>query len=189
MITGKRREWKIMSKKLLVVVDMQKDFVDGSLGTAEAVSILPKVTACVEAYRRMEDSEIVFTRDTHEENYLQTQEGRLLPVVHCIRGSEGWQLVKEVEALRTEADRVFDKPTFGSVELGRYVAGMDDLEEVALIGLCTDICVISNALLIKANKPEVSVSVIADCCAGVTPESHKNALSAMKMTQISIVNE
>jgi nicotinamidase-related amidase len=133
------------------------------------------------------DGEIVFTRDTHFDNYMETQEGKNLPVPHCIKDTEGWQLDKKLEVIKTSDMKVFDKLTFGSVELADYLKTVKDLESVTLIGLCTDICVISNALLIKANLPEVKISVIEKCCAGVTPESHKNAIEAMKMCQIEIV--
>lgn len=175
--------------KLLIVVDMQKDFVDGSLGTKEAVGILPKVIDKVRNFR----GEIVFTKDTHPVNYLETQEGRNLPVEHCIRGSEGWMLSGELEELaRARGSRIIEKPTFGSVELGellRSIGKEEELEQIELCGLCTDICVISNALLAKAFLPEVLVTVDASCCAGVTPESHSNAIQAMKMCQIQIVGE
>ena len=167
--------------KYLIVVDMQKDFVDGALGTAEAQAIVENVEKKIRAF----DGKVIFTRDTHEENYMTTQEGRNLPVPHCIRGTEGWEIIPE---LRVLCDDVIDKPTFGSVALAARLAAAGDAESVELIGLCTDICVISNALLIKAQMPEVPVSVDASCCAGVTPESHNNALSAMKMCQIAVVN-
>ena len=170
-------------KKVLVVVDMQKDFIDGALGTKEAVAIVDNVAAAVKSF----DGEVIFTRDTHGDNYLETQEGRNLPVPHCIQGTDGWQLDRKLEVLRTDSMRLFDKPTFGSVALAEYLKAETDLESVTLIGLCTDICVISNALLIKANLPEVEVRVIEQCCAGVTPQSHANAIEAMKMCQIQIV--
>ncbi|MDE6983154.1 MAG: cysteine hydrolase [Lachnospiraceae bacterium] len=170
-------------KKVLVVVDMQKDFIDGALGTKEAVAIVDNVAAAVKSF----DGEVIFTRDTHGDNYLETQEGRNLPVPHCIQGTDGWQLDRKLEVLRTDSMRLFDKPTFGSVALAEYLKAEADLESVTLIGLCTDICVISNALLIKANLPEVEVRVIEQCCAGVTPQSHANAIEAMKMCQIQIV--
>ena len=132
------------------------------------------------------DGEVIFTRDTHFDNYMETQEGRNLPVPHCIKGTEGWQIDKKLEALRTDEMKVFDKPTFGSVELAAYLKENKELEQVTIVGLCTDICVISNALLIKANLPEVEITVLEKCCAGVTPQSHKNALEAMKMCQIKI---
>ena len=169
--------------KYLIVVDMQNDFIDGALGTPEAVAILPHVKAKIEQF----DGKVLFTRDTHETNYLTTQEGRNLPVEHCIKGTDGWQIHPELELLRkTEA---IDKPTFGSTALVHLLQRAQDLESIELIGLCTDICVISNAMLIKAAFPEIPVTVDAKCCAGVTPESHKNALEAMKMCQIRVVNE
>ncbi len=169
--------------KVLVVVDMQNDFIDRALGTKEAVGIVDNVAKKIAEF----DGKVIYTKDTHLENYLQTQEGKNLPVEHCIRGSEGWQLSS---ALPVKADDlVIEKPTFGSVELGEYLkktAADVDIEEIEIVGLCTDICVISNALLIKAFLPEVKISVDPSCCAGVTPESHKNALEAMKMCQIKI---
>lgn len=170
-------------KKILVVVDMQKDFINGALGTKEAEAIVDNVAETVKCF----DGEIIFTRDTHNENYLKTQEGRNLPVPHCIQGTDGWQLDKKLECLRTDSMKVFDKPTFGSMALATYLKAQEDLESVTLVGLCTDICVISNALLIKAALPETEIRVIEKCCAGVTPQSHKNALEAMKMCQIKIV--
>lgn len=170
--------------KVLVVVDMQNDFIDGSLGTKEAVRILSAVKKKIELYRKNGDI-VIFTRDTHFENYLSTQEGKNLPVVHCIKGTDGWQISSELDI----ADSVvFDKPTFGSCELAQHLQ-KNSPEEIELIGLCTDICVISNAMIIKAALPEIPVSVDASCCAGVTPQSHKNALEAMKMCQIKVINE
>lgn len=171
---------------ILVVVDMQNDFIDGALGTAEAVAIVPKVKEKIASF----GGTVLFTRDTHEENYLETQEGKKLPVPHCIRGSEGWQIRPELDALRIR--EAIDKPTFGSEKLGALLKEMnekDPIGGITLIGLCTDICVISNALLVKACLPEVPVTVDASCCAGVTPQSHYNALEAMKMCQIQVVNE
>lgn len=170
-------------KKVLVVVDMQKDFIDGALGTKEAVAIVDDVAETIKSF----DGEVVFTRDTHFDNYMETQEGKNLPVPHCIKDTDGWQLDKKLEVLRTDDMRVFDKLTFGSVELAAYLKENKELEQVTLVGLCTDICVISNALLIKANLPEVEIRVIEKCCAGVTTQSHVNALEAMKMCQIQIV--
>ena len=173
-------------KDVLIVVDMQNDFIDGALGTAEAVSIVPKVVEKVKSF----PGTVIFTRDTHAENYLSTQEGRKLPVAHCVKGTPGWQIRAELEALR-KTDAV-DKPGFGSTALTHMLASMDraeGLSSVTLVGLCTDICVISNAMLIKAALPEVPVIVDAACCAGVTPASHKNALEAMKMCQIDVINE
>lgn len=174
-----------VNMKLLVVVDMQNDFIDGALGTKEAVAIVDNVKEKIEAYRANGDT-VVFTRDTHEENYMETQEGKNLPVSHCIRGTQGWQITS---TLPVGEDTVVDKPTFGSTKLAHLVYGIKNLESIELVGLCTDICVISNALLLKATLPEVPVMVDASCCAGVTPQSHKNALEAMKMCQIGIVNE
>ena len=170
-------------KNILVVVDMQKDFIDGALGTKEAQAIVASVVKVIQSF----EGEVVYTRDTHFDNYLETQEGKNLPVTHCIKGTAGWQLDEEIAALCTEQTRIFDKTTFGSVDLAAYLKTCVDLEHITLVGLCTDICVISNALLIKANLPEVHMSVMETCCAGVTPESHKNALEAMKMCQIEII--
>lgn len=174
-----------MAKNVLAVIDMQNDFIDGALGTKEAEAILENVAAQIRDF----DGEVVYTRDTHLEGYLGTQEGRKLPVPHCIRDTEGWQIRAQVSQACFKDARVFDKPAFGSVELAEYLRDMPDLESVTLIGLCTDICVISNAFVIKAFLPEVTVRVNADCCAGVTPESHRNALEAMKMCQVEVVGE
>ena len=171
--------------KFLIVVDMQNDFIDGALGTKEAVAILPAVKSKIENF----EGKVIFTRDTHEEDYLSTQEGRNLPVEHCIKDTEGWQITPELDALRKED--AIDKPSFGSVALGQLLKAYDTYEEkiesITLIGLCTDICVISNAMLIKAFLPETPIVVDAECCAGVTPESHENALEAMKMCQIKVL--
>lgn len=172
--------------EFLIVVDMQNDFIDGALGTREAQAILPRVAEKIRAF----PGRVLFTRDTHDTDYLETQEGALLPVSHCIRGTHGWELHPLMEGLRKEP--VVDKPTFGSVELGRLLQDADQEEpigSVTLVGLCTDICVISNALLLKAFLPETPVIVDASCCAGVTPESHQRALEAMKACQIQIDNE
>lgn len=172
-----------MEKQVLVVVDMQKDFIDGALGTKEAEAIVANVENKIKNF----NGEIIFTRDTHFENYSTTQEGQKLPVPHCIKGTKGWQIEESLEQLRTPDMKVFDKPTFGSVELAEYLKENKELERVTFIGLCTDICVISNALVTKAFLPEVKVMVEEKCCAGVTPESHKNALEAMKMCQVEII--
>lgn len=171
---------------ILIVVDMQNDFIDGALGSPEAVAILPKVEEKIKSF----DGRVIFTRDTHGENYLETQEGAKLPVKHCIKDSDGWKIKAELEALRTE--KAIDKPTFGSVELGELLRDYDrknPIESITLIGVCTDICVISNAMLIKAFLPEVKITVDASCCAGVSPATHKQALEAMKVCQIEIINE
>ena len=165
--------------KVLAIIDMQKDFIDGALGTKEAVAIVPKVAA------RLADGETgVFTRDTHHADYLLTQEGRKLPVPHCLEGTDGWQIDA---ALAVEDAPVFDKPGFGSPALIEYLRSLPALEGVEFIGLCTDICVITNAMMTKGALPEVPLSVRADCCAGVTAQSHETALQAMRMCQISIV--
>ena len=167
-------------KKTLIVVDMQKDFIDGALGTKEAVAILENVKKKIAKYQKNGD-EIIFTRDTHQTNYLQTNEGKHLPVEHCIEGTDGWKIG---EGLEVDGAIYIDKPTFG------YMNWKDhQLEEVEFIGLCTDICVVSNALIIKATFPEIKVTVDASCCAGVTPESHKAALTTMKMCQVEVIGE
>ena len=164
--------------KTLIVVDMQNDFIDGSLGTKEAVSIVSDVKAKIQEYRKNGD-EVIFTRDTHHENYLDTNEGKYLPVVHCIENTKGWEIK---DGLFFEGAEVIDKPSFG------YMGWMDHkFEEIEIIGLCTDICVVSNALILKAMFPEIKISVDPKCCAGVTPESHSAALETMKMCQIEIV--
>lgn len=174
--------------RLLIVVDMQNDFVDGALGTQEAKEIVANVLAKVRGF----DGTVIYTRDTHEADYLTTQEGTLLPVEHCIRGSAGWNLIGPLAGM-AEADgsKVFDKVTFGSKELIAYLVELDKKDPIGrieLIGLCTDICVISNALAIKAWLPEVPIVVDAACCAGVTPETHENALRAMSVCQVEILN-
>ena len=172
-------------RKLLIVVDMQKDFIDGSLGTAEAQAIVEPLVELVKEYS---PENIIATRDTHPEHYLETQEGRNLPVVHCVKDTPGWQIDSRVQAAIGEA-AVIDKPTFGSWQLADRVAEMAEAEEleITLCGLCTDICVVSNALLLKARLPETKVRVAAACCAGVTPESHAAALQTMQMCQVELV--
>lgn len=170
---------------ILIVVDMQNDFISGALGTAEAQAIVPKVVEKVKGFT----GRVIFTRDTHFENYLSTQEGRNLPVPHCIKGSDGWQICAELAPLCTEPP--VDKPTFGSYTLAELLATANIREpigSITLVGLCTDICVIANAMVIKAFLPEVTVKVDAACCAGVTPESHKTALDAMHPCQVVIEN-
>lgn len=172
-------------RKILLVIDMQKDFIDGALGTPEAVAIVDGVAEEIKKYPA---ADVFATRDTHPENYLQTQEGRNLPVVHCVKGTAGWQLNEKVAAALGDA-KIIDKPTFGSVELAKMLAAMAEKEalEVTLVGLCTDICVVSNALLVKAFLPETPVKVIAGLCAGVTPASHDAALETMKMCQVEVL--
>ena len=168
--------------KILVVVDMQNDFIDGALGTPEAVAIVPYVKELINSF----DGKVFFTRDTHFENYMQTQEGKKLPVPHCIKDTQGWEIRAELDELRkTEA---IDKLTFGSKELVDLLKDENDIESITFVGICTDICVISNAMVVKAYYPEIPLTVDAKGCAGVTPESHKNALEAMKMCQIDVIN-
>ncbi len=173
-------------KKFLVAVDLQKDFVDGALGTKEALAIIP---AAAEKIRNF-DGVIFVTLDTHGEDYLQSAEGRKLPVIHCVKGSNGWQLNEDIAAaLEGKKYIAVEKPTFGSVRLPRLIeeAAQGEDFSVELIGLCTDICVVSNALLIKANFPEMQISVDSACCAGVTPEKHNAALETMRSCQIDIL--
>lgn len=173
-------------KKILIVVDMQNDFVDGALGSKEAASIVENVVKKIESF----DGEIYVTYDTHYEDYMQTSEGKNLPVPHCIRESEGWQLNSAVrEALeKKETYTEIEKITFGSVDLPFVLAEENDMDnaEIELIGLCTDICVVSNALILKASFPEINISVDSSCCAGVTPEKHLAALETMRSCQIIV---
>ena len=173
-------------RDILIVVDMQNDFIDGALGTPEAVSIVPNVKKKIESFEGL----VLFTRDTHYEDYLETQEGRNLPVKHCIKGTDGWQIRKELDDLRTTEP--VDKVTFGSSELGPYLKKLDEEEKIGsitFIGLCTDICVISNVMIAKAFLPEVPIIVDASCCAGVSVETHNNALSAMEVCQVKVVGK
>lgn len=169
--------------KLLVVIDMQNDFVSGALGTPEAADIVPYVVGKVVEAVNAGDA-ILFTQDTHGENYLSTQEGKNLPVSHCVKGTEGWEIIPQLQEY-TIGRTCVEKPTFGSTELA-HLAAKGEYDEIELVGLCTDICVISNALLLKAALPETPISVDASCCAGVTPASHRSALEAMKMCQITV---
>ena len=172
-------------RKILVVVDMQNDFIDGALGTAEAVAIVENVKARIREY---DPADVFVTMDTHAPDYLRTQEGRNLPVEHCIKGTDGWQIRGDIAELLGGA-RVYEKPTFGSVDLAKDIAAIAAEEEIAIevLGLCTDICVVSNALMLKAHMPEVEISVDPTCCAGVTPESHEAALKTMQMCQIQMI--
>ena len=171
-------------KNILIVVDMQRDFVDGALGTKEAQAIVAGVADKINGF----DGDIIVTYDTHADNYMHTSEGKNLPVPHCIKGTDGWALDSLVQsAVDKKKVTVFEKPTFGSVELAEYVKknyGND--VSIELVGLCTDICVVSNALLLKATLPEAKISVDSSLCAGVTPESHNAALTTMKMCQINV---
>ena len=173
-------------RKLLIVIDMQNDFIDAALGTPEAVSI---VEAVKEKIRSYPPENVIATMDTHGENYFDTQEGQNLPVMHCIRGTDGWRIRADIAELLTEA-KIYEKPTFGSLALAEDLKALSEKEaiELELIGLCTDICVVSNALLLKAAMPEVKISADASCCAGVTPEKHLAALETMRSCQIQILN-
>ncbi len=175
-------------KKFLIVVDMQKDFIDGSLGTAEAQAILPAAEALIRA-RRAEGWTVLATLDTHEENYDETREGRRLPVRHCIRGTEGWKIHPALREALAGCETL-EKPTFGSIRLPEIIRERTEPGDricLELIGLCTDICVVSNALLLKAAFPEADIAVRRDCCAGVTPEKHAAALETMASCQIDIL--
>lgn len=169
--------------KILIVIDMQNDFIDGALGTKEALAIVPYVKEVIESF----DGKVLFTRDTHLGNYMQTQEGSNLPVPHCIKGTDGWQIRAELDVLRKTEP--IDKLTFGSRDLVDVLKNETDIESITFVGLCTDICVISNAMVVKAFYPEIPLIVDAKACAGVTPGSHKRALEAMKVCQIKVINE
>ena len=178
-----------MKSKLLVVVDMQNDFITGSLGTPEAKAIVPNVIQKIESW----DGDIVATLDTHGENYLETMEGKFLPVPHCIFSTEGHCIESDVYAALQHKSgecrlKYIQKPTFGSTALPEIIRGKN-YESIEIIGLCTDICVVANTLILKANYPETEIIVDASCCAGVTPETHKAALATMKMCHIKIVGE
>lgn len=173
-------------KKILIVVDMQKDFVDGSLGTSEAEAIVEKVASKINNF----DGDIIVTFDTHYEDYMETNEGKKLPVPHCIKGTDGWELNETVKkALMNKEFCTVEKPTFGSVQLPELIKNKYDINniEIELIGLCTDICVVSNALLLKAHFPQIPIRVDSSCCAGVTVESHNASLMTMRMCQIDII--
>lgn len=184
-------------RKILVVIDMQNDFIDGALGSQEAINIVPNVIEKIQTYQQ-EGNAIYFTQDTHKEDYLQTQEGKNLPVLHCIKGTTGWNLHASINELaeKIQADKkepvIFEKGIFGGENLAQVLRNLIDEPsetEIELIGLCTDICVLSNAILFKTYLPEVLIKVDAACCAGVTPTTHHNALEAMKMCQIQVINE
>ena len=173
-------------KKILLVIDMQNDFIDGALGTPEAVAIVENVKAKILSYPK---ENVFATRDTHTDLYMDTQEGRNLPVPHCIRGTKGWEIRPDIAEL-IYSDHIIDKPTFGSTQLAKLMEILEHREEegieIELIGLCTDICVVSNALLLKATLPETPISCDASCCAGVTPAKHEAALETMRSCQIKI---
>ena len=171
-------------RKILIVIDMQNDFIDGALGTAEAAAITEAVKEKIRSYRA---EDVLATMDTHGENYMETQEGRYLPVPHCIRGTQGWEIRPEIAELLAGA-KIYEKPTFGSTAMAADLKALSEREEIELelVGLCTDICVVSNALLLKASMPEVKISVDASCCAGVTPEKHLAALETMRSCQVQV---
>ena len=173
-------------RKLLIVIDMQNDFIDAALGTKEAVAIVDAVKEKIRSYPA---ENVIATMDTHAENYLKTQEGRNLPVVHCVKGTDGLQIRPEIASLLKGA-KIYEKPTFGSTAMAADLREESEKEEIELelIGLCTDICVVSNALLLKASMPEVKITVDAACCAGVTPEKHAAALETMRSCQIHVIN-
>ncbi len=168
--------------KVLIVVDMQNDFIDGALGSVEAQGIVGNVKKKIEGF----DGTVIFTQDTHGEDYMSTQEGKKLPVPHCIEDTEGWEIHSELKGL---VQNCITKPTFGSIILPEYICDLlgEEPDEVELVGLCTDICVISNAMILKASFPEVKITVDSSCCAGVIPQSHKNALDAMASVQIEVL--
>lgn len=170
-----------MAKKLLIVVDMQNDFISGALGSKAAQAIVPAVAEKIKRYKQNGDS-VIFTRDTHQKEYLSTQEGKYLPVLHCVAGTEGHKIAS---GLDTAGAEIIDKPSFGSMELSKHVAAMNP-SEIELCGLCTDICVVSNALILKAALPETKITVDSRACAGVSEESHNAALTTMKMCQINV---
>ncbi len=178
--------------KILLVVDMQNDFVTGSLGSKEAETIVSNVAKKISDFK----GRILCTADTHSEKYLSTQEGKHLPVNHCIKNSEGWEIIPELKKILKEKQdegievKIYEKPTFGSSDLAEFIGKIKDtISEIEIIGLCTDICVVSNALIVKAFAPEIPISVDASCCAGTTPEKHRAALETMRSCQIKIINE
>ena len=177
--------------KLLVVVDMQNDFIDGALGTKEAQAIVDNVVAKIKEYKNNTDEcKVIYTMDTHIADYLNTQEGRNLPVAHCIEYTDGWRLNNRIGETVEQVADLYRKPTFGSLELANDLKMMwRDATEIEFVGLCTDICVLSNVVLAKAALPEAKIIVDAACCAGVTPESHDTALNAMKMIQVEVRNQ
>ena len=173
-------------KKILIVIDMQNDFIDMALGTKEAAAIVNQVKEKIRSYPA---ENVIATMDTHGTNYMETQEGKNLPVEHCIKGTEGWEIRPDIQELLKGA-KIFEKPTFGSIAMAEYIRDLSEKEELELemVGLCTDICVVSNALLLKAAMPEIRISVDAACCAGVTPEKHLAALETMRSCQIYVTN-
>lgn len=173
-------------RKYLIVVDMQNDFINGALGTQEAQAIVPKVVEKIKSYSFK--GPVIYTMDTHNKDYLLTQEGKNLPVPHCIVYTEGWELANEIKVVKEPLSQVLIKPTFGCKLLAEFLESQaDEIEEIELVGLCTDICVVSNALLLKAYLPEIPITVDSSCCAGVTPAKHEAALETMRSCQINVI--
>ena len=173
-------------KKCLIIIDMQNDFIDGSLSNKSAQDIIP---AILEELRTGGYEHIVFTRDTHTRNYLHTPAGKRLPVEHCIMGTEGWELNQEIledACFGCDSISFFDKPTFGSLGLLSHIQSQGDFDEVVVCGTCTDICVVSNVLILKTMKPDLNITVLGNACAGLTPEKHQAALEVMKSCQINV---
>lgn len=177
-------------KRILVVVDMQNDFLTGTLGSKEAEQVIQSVVDKINKYKN-ENGTVILTRDTHDSHYLDTQEGKFLPVMHCIKDTMGWEIADQIKEVIDNNMMIIDKPTFGSMELASEIKNISENEsvEVELVGVCTDICVVSNALILKAVLPEVVVKVDATCCAGVTYSKHKSALETLKSCQVTIINE
>jgi len=170
----------------LIVIDVQNDFISGSLGTPEAERIVPCIRKKIESF----NGEVIFTRDTHTKDYLDTKEGMELPIIHCMKGCSGWEIADELKEFVKEEP--MDKPCFGNIELAKRLESenkIETIEGITLVGLCTDICIIANAFLLQAFLPETQIIVDASCCAGVTPDSHTIALKAMSACQIKIVGE
>ncbi len=176
------KEIKTGAEDLLIVVDMQEDFVNGSLGTKEAQKIVPDVAALIQSFKGQK----IYTKDTHTENYLSTQEGRNLPVLHTVKGTAGWQLVDAVQKLVTENDRILEKGSFGSLALADILQ-KKHYENIYFVGVCTGICVISNAVIAKAADPEAQIHIVKDLCACVSPQSHETAIEAMRLLQMDII--
>lgn len=177
-----------MMNKLLVVIDMQNDFINGALGTAEATRIVDNVVDKIKTF----DGDVVYTKDSHTADYLKTHEGRKLPVQHCLKGTDGWRLHPDIEKLFLDKQcRGFEKFGFGSKELPLWIEKNypDGLDEIVLVGLCTDACIITNAMTLKTFFPETEITVDASCCAGISPEGHNTALCSMKTCQINVINE
>lgn len=176
-----------MAEKYLIVVDMQEDFVYGALGSEQAQNIVDNVVKKIKEF----DGTVIYTKDTHQSDYLQTQEGRLLPVEHCIRGTQGWELIAPLkEMVKTDHNKIYEKETFGCVELAEQLKEkQEEIASIEWIGVCTDICVVSNALLVKAYMPQIPMYVDAKCCAGVTVQKHEAALETMRSCQIQVMSD